>query len=230
MTAVSVVLILFLISGIGCAWFAARRNRNQAGWFLLGCLTGPFGVLILLLLPPLSPLPESLWKTAVGRVIAGVLIILILVVVVGAGGAEFWERYQEGERYVELDNWASYGDALIRFTKSTEHPADAIVVKAAHKQIDDYERQLREGMRRAEAELQFVMEGVRHSKGARALLANGLRLLTFRAPQWPAPIQMNGDEQFARVTELKDRLHAYQESLSAIEAAKTPPVAAPATQ
>ncbi|MBI3873223.1 MAG: hypothetical protein HY304_09130 [candidate division Zixibacteria bacterium] len=164
------------------------------------------------------------------KLILGIVTAFAVTAIVGLGFSEFYARYEEGERYVELDNWQMYGDALIRFTQSNEHPSDAIVVKAAHKQIDEYERQLRDGMHQAEDELELAMRGVRNSAGARGILANAVRVLTFRAPQWPAPIQMNGVEQVARVTELKDRLRAFGESLQAIEAANTPSVAAPATQ
>ena len=217
MTAVPVILILFLISGIACAWFAGLRHRNQAGWFLFGCLTGPLAVLILLLLPPL---PESKSKTAVARVVAGVLIMFIVAAAVVMGGAEFWERYQEGERYAELDNWALYGDALIRLTRSTEHPSDAIVIKSAKSQIDEYQGRLREGMCWTMDDLDSAVKGVRYSTGARGVLEYASRLVTFRSPQWPAPLPMTPREQQARIADLTKRMSQYEEYLNQIQAVR----------
>jgi len=218
MSALPFVLIFLLLCGIACAWFAASRHRNQAGWFLLGCLTGPIGVLILLLLPPR---PESQRKTAVGRVIAGALIVSLIAAVVAAGAAEFWERYQEGERYVELENWEMYGDALIRFTKSSEHPSDAIVVKAAHNQISVYASQLREGMCWTIDDLDLAIRGVRLSTGPRGLAEYVVRLVTFRSPEWPAPLPLNPRQQETRVAELSKRLRQYEEYLQQIYTAQS---------
>ena len=163
------------------------------------------------------------------KVISSIVMALVITAVVALGYCEFYSRYEEGERYVELDNWGMYGDALIRFTKSNEHPADAIVVKAAYKQIDDYELQLQDGMRRTEGELELAMQGVRNSTGARGLLNNAGRILTLRSPQWPAQIQLSEQEQAVRVTKLRERLRSYEESLHSIEVMKAPPVAVPTT-
>jgi len=221
-----VTLILFLISGIACAWFAASRNRTQAGWFILGCLLGPIGTLILLLLPPL---PVSTRKPAVGRGLAGAIVVVLVAAFVVAGGAEFWERYQEGERHVELNNWSLYGDALLLFTKSTEHPPEAIVVKSANDQIDEYERQLRWGMCWTMDDLEWAIQGIRNSSGARGVLANAVRIVKLQEPVWPVPLKMSEREQAERVAELTDRIRRYEESLSAIDAARAVPVAMPAT-
>lgn len=213
-----VTLILFLICGIACAWFATSRNRNQAAWFLLGCLTGPIGVLILLLLPPLA---ESKRRPALGRAIAGALIVTIFAAVLVAGGAEFWERYNEGERYSELDNWAMYGDALLRFTKFTEHPPDAIVVKAANTQLDEYERQLREGMCWTVEDLERAVQGVRHSTGARAVLENAKRIVTLQPTVWPVTLPINSRDQEARIEELTTRMRQYEDAIEKIYTARS---------
>ncbi len=157
-------------------------------------------------------------KKAILRIVAA----FALIAMIALGYFEFLSRYQEGERYTELDNWQMYGDALIRFTKSNEHPADAIVVKAAQKQIDEYERQLRDGMQQVEVELALAMQGLRPTKGAMGLLSNGLRLLTFQGIVWPAKLQMSADEQSARVTALQSRLRTYEEYLHDIEAVRAP--------
>lgn len=49
-------LILWLLFGIGCGIAASNKKRSVAGWFFLGILLGPFGLLFILLL---KPLPES---------------------------------------------------------------------------------------------------------------------------------------------------------------------------
>ena len=213
-----ITLILFLICGIACAWFAAPRHRNQAGWFLVGCLIGPIGVLILLLLPSL---PETKRKTAIGRVIAGAMIVLLLAGAIVVGAAEFWERYQEGKRYAELSNWELYGDALLRFTKSNEHPPDAIVVKAANSQIDDYAYQLREGKCWTLYDLELAEQGVRNSTGARAVIEYAARFLTLRSPEWPSPLPLSAQEQKIRVDELNKRIRQFEEALQEIDTARS---------
>ena len=212
-----VTLILFLICGIACAWFAAPRHRNQAGWFLLGCLLGPIGVLILLLLPPL---PETQRKTAIGRVIAGALIVLLLAGVVVVGAAEFWERYQQGKRYTELKDWELYGDALLRFTKSNEHPPDAIVVKSANAQIDDYAYRLRNAKCWTIYDLELAEQGVRNSTGARGVIEYAARFATLRSPEWPAPLPLSPPEQQVRIEELKKRIQQYDDALEQIDMAR----------
>ncbi len=212
-----VTLILFLICGIACAWFAGSRNRNQAGWFLLGCLAGPISILILLLLPPLA---ESKRRPAIGRAIVGALIVVLIAAVLVAGGAEFWERYKEGGRYSELNDWSIYGDALLRFTKSTEHPPDAIVVKAANSQLDDYERKLTEGMRWTVDDLELAMRGVRMSTGARGVMEYAADIVTLQTPEWPVPLPLSANEQEARVAELGSRMRQYEESLQKIYTAR----------
>ena len=50
-----VPLILVLIAGIGAplaGWYATRRYRNPATWFVLGALTGPIALALLALSPP----------------------------------------------------------------------------------------------------------------------------------------------------------------------------------
>ncbi len=51
-----IVLVIWILFGIGCAICASNKNRSAAGWFFLGMLLGPFGFLFILLL---SPLPGS---------------------------------------------------------------------------------------------------------------------------------------------------------------------------
>jgi hypothetical protein len=45
------ILIWFLFA-IGCVISASNKNRNVVGWFLLGILLGPFGLLYILLVNP----------------------------------------------------------------------------------------------------------------------------------------------------------------------------------
>lgn len=220
MSSFPILLIFFLICGVSSAAFAADRNRGQARWFVIGLLTGPVGLLILLLLPSLGEPQRSVkMKKAILALFATVLIVAL----VAFGFCEFYDRYEQGARHTSLDNWQVYGDALLRFTKSTEHPPDAIVVKAARNQIEEYEYQLRQDMCWTMDDIELAMEGVRHSKGARALLANGYRLLTLRGVEWPARIQMNANEQSARIAELSARFAQYEVAMNAIEAARPAP-------
>lgn len=46
--------IIWILFGIGCAIAAGRKNRSGFGWFLLGALFGPFGLLFILLLPKIE--------------------------------------------------------------------------------------------------------------------------------------------------------------------------------
>lgn len=217
MSTIQFALILFLMSAIACAWFAASRNRNQAGWFLLGCLIGPLAVLLLLLL---HARPATQPKASVAGTIAGAVFVLLIAMALAAGAAEFWERYQEGERYTVLDDWSIYGDALLRFTKSNEHPKDAIVVKSAVNQIDDYESRLRIGMCWTMDDLEHASQGIRYSSGARGLLECGKRIATFQSPEWPAPVTMNTLEQQVRVEELSRRMSQFQDYLNQIHSAR----------
>lgn len=47
-------LIIWVLFGVGCAIAASNKRRNVAGWFFLGMLLGPFGLLFILLLSPLA--------------------------------------------------------------------------------------------------------------------------------------------------------------------------------
>lgn len=54
------LLLIWVLFGIGCTIAAANKKRCVAGWFFLGLLLGPFGLLFILLLPPLAaPPPQS---------------------------------------------------------------------------------------------------------------------------------------------------------------------------
>lgn len=223
MTAVSLVLTLFLISGIACAWFAGPRFRSQAGWFVFGCLVGPLAILLLLLLPPL---PETRRKSSWPRIIGGFVFAIVLIAVVAVGAAEFWERYQEGKRYAELDNWAVYGDALLRFIKTSEHASDALVVKSANEQIDNYYHQLRDGLCWTMYDLELAVQGLRRSYGTRALLSNARRLWDSQSIEWPATIPMAERDKDRRMMEWSKRIQQYESYLDAITAARADSTAA----
>jgi len=49
-----IYLIIWILFGIGCAIAASNKNRSAAGWFFLGILLGPFGLIFILLLSPLT--------------------------------------------------------------------------------------------------------------------------------------------------------------------------------
>jgi hypothetical protein len=53
-----IFFILWILFGTGCAIAAANKKRSVAGWFFLGILLGPFGLLFILLLAPLADDPS----------------------------------------------------------------------------------------------------------------------------------------------------------------------------
>ena len=42
------LVLIWICFGVACMLLAGRYRRNQLGWFLLGFLFGPFGLLFLL--------------------------------------------------------------------------------------------------------------------------------------------------------------------------------------
>lgn len=54
-----IFFILWILFGIGCAIAASNKNRSGVGWFFLGMLLGPFGLLFILLLSPLANSPPQ---------------------------------------------------------------------------------------------------------------------------------------------------------------------------
>ncbi|WP_418002164.1 hypothetical protein ACNO8X_18370 [Mycobacterium sp. PDNC021] len=54
-----ILLVIWLLCGIGSAVIAGSKNRSAFGWFVLGLLLGVFGLVIIAVLPrqaPLAPL------------------------------------------------------------------------------------------------------------------------------------------------------------------------------
>jgi hypothetical protein len=55
------LLVIWSLFGVACAIIAANKNRSGFGWFLLGIILGPFGLLFALLVskiePPTRPKP-----------------------------------------------------------------------------------------------------------------------------------------------------------------------------
>ena len=41
------IVLIWILFGIACMLLAGRYRRNRPGWFLLGFLFGPFGLLFL---------------------------------------------------------------------------------------------------------------------------------------------------------------------------------------
>jgi hypothetical protein len=46
------VLLTALVCGLLCAIIASRKGRSGAGYFVLGCLTGPIGLVITIAIAP----------------------------------------------------------------------------------------------------------------------------------------------------------------------------------
>jgi len=53
-----VFLLIWILFGIGCAICASNKNRSVPGWFILGMLLGPFGLLFIFLLEPAESSPK----------------------------------------------------------------------------------------------------------------------------------------------------------------------------
>lgn len=47
--------LIYILLGFLAAYLAVKKNRNPIGWFLAGMCFGFFGIIILLILPDLSP-------------------------------------------------------------------------------------------------------------------------------------------------------------------------------
>lgn len=62
-----VVLLFWLLFGFFSAALAAHRNRSAFGWFLIGVLFGPFGLLVALFPPLEKRQPTSLPGSAIAR-------------------------------------------------------------------------------------------------------------------------------------------------------------------
>jgi hypothetical protein len=48
------MIFIWLLFGIGTTIAASNKNRSTVGWFFLGLLLGPFGLLFILLLPAIQ--------------------------------------------------------------------------------------------------------------------------------------------------------------------------------
>jgi hypothetical protein len=47
------ILFVWVLFGVACAICASNKKRSAVGWFFLGMLLGPFGLIFILLLAPL---------------------------------------------------------------------------------------------------------------------------------------------------------------------------------
>ena len=55
--AILVILMIFwILCGIGAGIAASNKGRSGCGWFILGILLGPFGILFAVLVAPVSPM------------------------------------------------------------------------------------------------------------------------------------------------------------------------------
>lgn len=217
MSPVILLSILLIICGISAASFASDRNRSQPGWFIIGFLTGPLGLLVLLLL---GPRPEAAATMTGNRLILTALALIAVVTIAGMSLLEAASQYQASQRYAELESWGRYGDALLRFAASSQKTPDDFVIRAARDQIVEHERVLRKGMKDTEDELMLALQGIRQVKGAAGVLVNVYRLFTLRAPEWPAPLQLPSRAQEELVQQLRRHLDDYNRYLTDIEAAR----------
>lgn len=53
------ILVIWILFGIGAAIAASNKGRSGFGWFLLGILLGPFALLYALLVAPKQPKPKG---------------------------------------------------------------------------------------------------------------------------------------------------------------------------
>jgi len=217
MSSVILLFVFLIICAISAASFAADRNRNQAGWFLIGFLAGPIGLLILLLLRPSS---EAVPAMTGNRLLLATLATVAVLVIAVMSVFEAASQYQESHQFGELEAWRMYGDALIRFAEAPGKAPDAFLIRAARDQIAEHERELRDGMNRTESELLLAVRGVSQVRGAAGVLINVYRVLTLRGPEWPAPKGLSTRSQEEVVQRLNRRLEEYQQYIKAIEDAK----------
>ena len=210
-------LILSLAGGVSAAVFASERNRNPAAWYVIGAVTGPIGTLILLLL---RPMPERKFAFTQQGAILATLLVLAVIIAAGLGVAEVAKKYVEDQRFVELEAWDLYGDALIRMGDAKDNPSDSFVVKAARNQVAEHLENLQAGMRRTENHLILALRGERLAVGARGIIANGFRLLTLRSPQWPASVGISSDTQDRMIKDFQGRLETYRKYIEQIESAQ----------
>lgn len=213
-----VFLIFLVICGIAAASFATDRHRNQAAWFITGLLTGPVGLLVLLLLAPLA---EGKNTMKANKIVLTLLTFLAVAVVFAVALTELVAQFHASQELVELNSWERYGDALIRFAQSKDVSADAFVLKATRDQIADHHDALTLAMQRTEDELLFAVRGLKKVEGAQGLVINAYRLLTFRSTEWPATKQLSAKDQQAFITQLEARLKKYRRYLDTITQAQS---------
>lgn len=213
-TVVAWLVVLLAILG---AALASRFNHSAADWLITVLAAAAVIVFAKLLLPqPQDPRR----KPRLGRAIFGAVFMLALFAGIAVGASEFWERYTDGKRFAVLDKWAIYGDALLRFTKSGEHPPEAVVMKVAQQQIDDYYSQLRDGMCWTMDDLELADQGLRRSYGPRALLLNARRAFAFEKPEWPTVVGMTANERLTRKPELTAKYELFQKYLHVIDSTR----------
>jgi len=73
------LLLLNFVAACFCAWVASEKNRDSAGWFILGCLFGVLSLLAIVGMPKVETKAPSEFVTEKAPLI---LIGLALVVIV----------------------------------------------------------------------------------------------------------------------------------------------------
>lgn len=214
MSSVILLFILLVICGVSAASFASDRNRSQPGWFWIGMLTGPVGLLAVLMLPDL----ENPWKPGrVKRLILSATGMLAILLILGAGLLEVNARYEMERRSLYLERWEIYGDALLRFSRVNRQSSDALVVKLARDQIREYQDELTKALRQVDADLRLAIDGYAEVSGVRAFFLNLFRMMTLRAPESPAVTTLSLEEQEERIADLQKLHERYSNHLDKIQ-------------
>lgn len=50
-----IVVTVWILSGLLCAFIASQKGRNGLGWFFIGALFGVFAVVAIIAVPSLGP-------------------------------------------------------------------------------------------------------------------------------------------------------------------------------
>lgn len=210
-------VIILLISAISAASFAADRNRSQPGWFIAGILFGPVGLFVLLLLP----VSDKPWKPGrARRIILVSLAVVLVVLALTSAVMEVYSGFASDLRTHNLHQWTLYGASLLRVASARDYAPDSYPVVAARRQVIANGDSLRRELLLTQDDLDLTTQGLRRAVGARAVLSNVVRVVTFRKPRWPALVSLPPREQERVLDSLEQQRTRYLEYISVIDSAR----------